>query len=366
MNRFTLASAVLAVAASATLATATARDLTYGSYTSSQHLIHRTGLDPFVKRVEEESGGDLTSEVFSGGAMGGPKELLKAVRDNVVDSAGIVDVYVKSDLPVTSMFSSLLILPDDMRVYAAAMNEMQLLNCPSCQAEHERSNMIGLMWYPTATYHLLCTSPVSSLEDLAGKKIRAASRMGVMLQDMGATAVSITTAEMYEALQRGQIDCAAGSAAWLDSYNLKDYVTAVMETPIGGFFGTIGFNMNRDTWDDLTDEQKAIIVRNLPEFVADVTYNYVVENDDAIEALAAGGGTLTQADDAFMAKLAAAREAEYKTVETLSQEAGIDDAGPLLATFRELVTKWQGIVAEVGEDQDAYEEALWNEIFSKI
>merc|ERR1712091_254499 len=118
----------------------------------------------------------------------------------------------------------------------------------------------------------MCAEPVSSLADLNGKKVRTSSRFGAMMQGMGDTAVSITSAEMYEAMQRGSTDCAVGPAAWLTSYNIKDFVKSVVSTPLGVYFGTMVLTMNADRWDGLDDAWKKAIIDNIPQMTADINW----------------------------------------------------------------------------------------------
>lgn len=361
---FGCAAAALAVAATVS-APALARDLVYGAYNPPQHPSIKFGVEPTLKRIEEATDGSIVYKLFTGGAMGGAKEALKTVRDGVVDSAVIVDIYTRADLPVTTTLSSMLILADNPKVFVAAMNEVMLLKCPSCAAERERNRMVGLGWTGTATYHLLCTSDVSTLDGLQGKKVRAASRMGVMFQNMGAVPVSITAGELYEAMQRGQVDCAAGSAAWLDGYSLKDFVTHIVSTPMGAYFGAILMNVNIDTWESLSPGEQTAFKAAMPKMIGDVQFNYDNENEKTL----AGEGhnaAVVEADAALNAAIAKARAEEFAAVEAEAKEKGVDGASEAIAAFKESIEKWRGIVAETGDDQEAYEKALWDEIFSKI
>lgn len=42
------------------------------------------------------------------------------------------------------------------------------------------------------------------------------------------------------------------------------------------------------------------------------------------------------------------------------------DSNPLAADFAALIEKWDGIVAEVGEDPEALAARAWDEIWSKV
>ncbi|WP_375174605.1 C4-dicarboxylate TRAP transporter substrate-binding protein [Pseudooceanicola sp.] len=363
-----IASAAAIAAGIALAATSVgARELTYGNYTSPTHTTYVNGALPAMERITEQTNGEITFETFTGGAMGGPKELLGNASNNILDIVSVVDIYVKAALPVSAMLSGMIVVGEDPKVMAAAMNEMQLLRCPECKEERDRNNVVGLSWSATASYHVICKDPISGLADLQGTKIRATSSVGRGMQDIGAAPVSITTAEMYEAMQRGQIDCAAGSTAWLKTYNLKDFAKMAWSNSLGSYFGTMNFTMNKDVWEeDLTDEQRQVFHDNMAEAVADVMWAYVADGEEGMQWLRDNGGTVVEADDAFKeawAKVQAGTVAE--TIEA-GKEGGIENAEEIVNTFMGLVDKWTKIVEEVGDDKDAYRQKLQEEIFSKI
>src|SRR3546814_2387778 len=82
--------------------------------------------------------------------------------------------------------------------------------------------MVPLSAVSATPYHLLCTKAVKSLADLKGLKVRAASSSAALVQALGATPVNVAVTEIYEALQRGQVDCTLGPIPHLKNYALAD------------------------------------------------------------------------------------------------------------------------------------------------
>lgn len=367
MKTLTASATALAAGLAIAATTAGARELTYGNYTSPTHTTYVNGALPAMNRISEQTNGDITFEQFTGGAMGGPKELLGNAANNILDIVSVVDIYVKAALPVSAMLSSMIVVGENPKVMAAAMNEMQLLHCPQCEAERDKNNVVGLSWSATASYHVICKDPIGGLSDIQGTKIRATSSVGRGMQDIGAAPVSITTAEMYEAMQRGQIDCVAGSTAWLKTYNLKDFAKMAWSTSLGSYFGTLNFAMNKDVWeDDLTEEQRQIFQDNMAEAIADVMWAYVADGDEGMQWLRDNGGTVTEADAAFKEAWAKVQAGTVAATIKAGQDSGIENAEEIVNTFMGLVDKWTKIVEEVGDDKDMYRQKLQDEIFSKI
>ena len=239
--------------------------LTFGSYLPEPHLMHKVGLEPLFQRIKEQTNGELEWELFVGGAMGGAKESLASIRDNIVDSSIVVDFYHRKDIAASLSMSDLITLTDDPKVFAAAMNETQLLDCPQCTKEYDHNNVKPLAFVANGSYRLMCTDKIGRLSELENSKIRGAGRVGALAKALGGTPVSITTAEMYEGLQRGQVDCTIASADWLDSYNLKDVVQTIVDMPIGGYFGLQVMNLNKNRWEELSDSERTVVLKNMPK-----------------------------------------------------------------------------------------------------
>lgn len=340
--------------------------LTYGSWLPPTHVVVEKGLAPFFDRVAKDSNGKLTWELFSGGAMGGPKEALQIVLDGVVDSSLVVDVYYKSEIPVAVTLSDLFMLVDDQIAWGAALVETQLLDCAQCQDEFKEMGIKPLAFYTGGDYHLMCTQEVHTMDQIKNKKIRASTRNGALSEHWGAVPVSVTVAEMYEAMQRGQADCTIGAYAFLTSYGLKDLVTSIVETPIGGVFSAFVMQMTEDRWSDLSDEEKQILLKNMPKLIADINFSYYEEGEVAAEEAKAAGINFYPMSDDMKASFDEFLAGEVDFSISKATEAGVENPGEIINALMENVKKWKAIMAEIGMDRDAYAEKLWEEIYSKL
>jgi len=365
-NRFIAASAVASIAAGIAGGAAAEEKLAYGSWLPPTHVVVEKGLTPFFDRVAEASSGELTWELFSGGAMGGPKEALSAVKDGLVDASLVVDVYFKRDLPVSVAMSDLFMMVDDQLAWGAALTETQLLDCPQCEAEYDKHGLTPLAFYSGGDYHLMCMDEVHTLEQVAGKKIRATARNGALTESWGAVPVSITTAEMYEAMQRGQADCTIGAYAWLNSYGLKDLVKSIVSTPIGGYYSALVLHMADDRWDGLSDAHKAILLQQIPHLIADINFSYKESGEASAEEARAAGVAFFEMDSAMMETFEQFKTGEIDVTVQKATEAGVDGADAVVAALLENVEKWKGIMANPDMDREAYAKALWDEIYSKL
>ncbi|MEW5423809.1 C4-dicarboxylate TRAP transporter substrate-binding protein [Amorphus sp. 3PC139-8] len=340
-------------------------NLTYGSTLPAPHVVHEKGLAPFFERIEQQTNGALSWEILPGGAMGGVKEAVQTIEDGVVDSGLVLDIYTRQEVPITSMFADMIAIPDDFLVYAAAANEMQLLDCQACIDERTDRDLIAMAYYAPDPYLLMCSDGSRTYADLQNKKTRASGRMGVLIDSFGATTVTIPSSEVYESLQRGQAACSVASSAWLDSYGLSDVVTTVIDLPMGSYFNAGLLYMNKSVYDDLTEDEQTAIRDNLAGLVADTLFAYRAEGQSAVDAAKAKGVEFVEPDSEMVEALVEFRKGELQNTIETAEKAGIEGAQERVDAFMSLVEKWRQIVAETGDDKQAFTEALNREIFSK-
>jgi len=340
--------------------------LTYASQVPSTHILHTRGMQPMYQEVTKATNGSLIFEEFPGGTMGDAKSLMAIVRDGIVDSALVVYVYYKRDLPISYLITDLGLLGGNNMAMAGASAETHLLDCPPCQEEHKKNNFKALAYYASAPYTLMCTKSVSSIHDLAGLKVRAIGPWAIWLKTAGAVPVSVPSSEVYEALQRGQADCTIGSAAWLKEYNLQDVITHVLDLQVGVYHGALVYPINLDRWGGLTVEERTALLKAMPGLTRRMVMAYREEDEAALSAALARGVKLDKPSDDMLASYDKQRHSEIERVSAAAKADNVQNVDASLQAFFNNVEKWNKIVADINGDPDKFEQALWTEIYSKI
>lgn len=376
MNQISMRAMLVAFATTAVFANAPAqaRELIYASAIPAKHPTHVVGTDPYFEAVTKATGGSLTFKSYPGGTLAGGKATLNAIKNGTADMGLLADIYTPNDLPVSTLISDLAVLGRDARVMTGATNQTLLLDCAACKQDYVRHKVLPLSTYALTPYHFLCTAPgVSDLADLKGKKIRGTGSMGQLVAALGGTPVNITSAEIYEALQRGQADCTLGPVPWLRSYSLWDLTKVVTASSVGTYHGTNFLNIRTDTWKKLTAKEKKAMTDALPHATRLIAETY--ENDDrSIRADAEAKGVKwvnsTKALDDASAKF---REEDLKRVISVAQSRGVKDPQPMVDQFVRNIATWTKIVNDIGEGDwttkeqwDKYEQALKAEVFDKV
>lgn len=339
--------------------------LYFGSYLPSTHLSNLAVRD-YLDRVTAASDGRIVWKFFAGGLMGKAGDILTTVEDGVVDAGIIVDAYTPWALPVSMMLSHVSLLGVDAMVMSAAVNEMQLLDCPACRADFDEHGITPLAFYSTAPYRLLCNERIETLDELRGKKIRGTGPTAVSIRALGGIPVNIPTNEMFEALQRGQVDCVAGAVAWLTAYSLVDVTRYVLDLPLGTYHGVCVFNLNQRTLGALSADTRRHLVEELPVLVRDLVVAYDEEEREAAKVAAGKGVVFLEPDAGLREALERQRRAEIRRAIAYGDARDIAGAETLVQRFAAIVEKWSGAVAAANRDPGEFESMIRARVFDEL
>jgi TRAP-type C4-dicarboxylate transport system substrate-binding protein len=325
---------VLAGGASTALAQAYPKtELTFGHFAPST-TGHAQVDQWFANEVAKRTNNQVTIKFFWSGAMGKPTELLGLVSKGAVDVAAVPASYYPAQMPLLAAPSALpMALPSPEKAQQIMYGLWQ--SVPALQEEAKKANVHPLLFHTLGQYHLLCTSPVRSLADLKGKKIRSQGEyMPKMIAAIGGVPVNVLVGEFYESLQRGSVDCMALPWDLMVAFKLH-------EVAKHGSTINLGALISNPQWYSLPKWQK------LPENVRDV---------------------LTKvADEAKAVDLAKAKELEAAALETL-KKAGVDivpfpDQAKFEAAVPDFLAEWVTAMEKAGKGQEAAAMAkTWREL----
>ena len=342
--------------------------LTYNSWVPASEIGNSVGSQPFFRRVEAETNGAVTFKSFFQGQMMGQVETLGAIRDGAVDSGFVIANVTPKDLPYNTMFSDTQGIDIDSLASAGANNETILLDCPQCQEELKRNNVIALGGHATAPYYLVCRKELHTVDDLKGLRVRASLRFYAdAAQTFGATPVNVSFPEMVPALQRGQVDCLIANQYWIEAYKLGGTIKSIVTTRTFGCLPTAGLiYVNRGVWDALSSEVRHAMIRNMPKAIADTTIALNEQAGPAMDYALAAGAKAVDLGPEFAEKMDAFQAAERHRIVEVAEGLGATDAEMLMQKYLQNYAKWQKIVAETGMDRDKFAQALWDQIYSKV
>lgn len=350
-----------------------ARELIYVSAIPAKHPTHVVGTDPYFAAVTKATGGSITFKSYPGGTLAGAKATVNAIKNGTADMGLIADIYTPAELPVSTLVSDLNALGKDARVMTGAINQALMVECKECKQDYIRHKILPLASYSLTPYHFMCTPPqIADVADVKGRKIRGTGSMGQLVASLGGTPVNITSSEIYEAMQRGQIDCSLGPVPWLRSYSLWDMVKFVTAEGVGTYHGTNFLNIRTDTWKKLSAKEKKAMTDALPHATRMIAETY--EHDDANIRREAEAKGIKWVDGSKGLEDAVAkfRDSDIKRVIETAKARGVKDPEPIVQNFVKIVNEWTKIVNDIGpgtwnEAQwNKYEEALKVHVFDKV
>ncbi len=326
------------------------------------------GLEVFAKTLKEKTNGELEVKTFALSLLS-LTQMLAGVRDGVVDIGYVAVPLFPADLPEVQLPVDLAMLGVNGYAMAGAMTEYNF-TCQECLAERLKQNNVYLGSASTATYMILATKKISTLDELKGKKLRSgAAPWSRWASHMGVVAATIPGSEVFEAVNQGTVDGAMMLATDLAGLRLIDVVKHVtVGMPGGTYHGQDITNVNRTTWRSLTESQRRAFLDSAAVGAAAITWRVVSDTDRSIKEAQAKGIQIHQPAADAVARSKAFVDADLATVaQDAEKKHGIKNAAQKIARFRQLVEKWEKLTpANVNWEPGALAEIYRREIYSKI
>lgn len=363
-HRSNMAGAVLATCIAAAPLAAAAEEFQYATYFPGTHPVVQN-TEQLSSDLGEMTDGTVSLVIQSGGSIVSGKATLSAISDLLVDSGLVTDIYVPGELPHAGIASGMALAGENPWVMAGAMLEYAELACDGCQADLDKLGVVNLGYHSTDVYKLLCKPEVRGFDDLAGLKIRASGPWTRLVASWGASPVNVPGNDMYEGMQRGQLDCVVVPESVMNDFALAELVTTVVDIPMGTYHGYHSFVVNKDRWDGLDDTARAAFIELMPAFLARNVAIALQSSADSREAVLAQGATYIEADEAIKTSLAENKtELEAVVIENAAKR-GVENPEAYLATFLDLVDKWSGLVGDEPQTVDSFAALLKEHVFDK-
>lgn len=235
-------------------------------------------------------------EVFHQEALLGAADILPGVADGRANIGIINPFYYPGELPLTNV-ASVPFVSDDPWAHTTALNELYDSN-DLLKSEYEKAGVELVTFVPVATTILGSKDPITSLEDLKGKKIRAVGLVSNAIAEVGANPVSLPAGEIYQSVESGVIDGYTSYPFDISVSNSFHEVAPNVLDPGTGVYSVGAILMNKGNWDSLTDEQRTAIGDNSKNF-ADSAAQMVSDDLESLcgTFLKAGGKPTALPDD---------------------------------------------------------------------
>ncbi len=252
----------------------------------------------FKDKVEELSGGNITIDIQASGVLGSENDVL----DTMLGGGGPIDMSRISAFALTSYGgekSMLLSLP-----YTFVSREHFWNFANSDLAEefllepHENgSGVRGLFYGEEGFRHFFTVNEISSMEDLAGMKLRVSNDpvMNGLVESLGASPTVVSFGELYSALQTGVVD---GAEQPIANYKSNAFPEVAPNMILDGHtLGAIQVIITDEAWDSLTESQQNVLIE-AGKYASD--YNRQISEEaenEVLEQLKADGVNIIEVSD---------------------------------------------------------------------
>ncbi len=227
-----------------------------------------------------------------GGALYGFKDTLEAVGDGLTDAGWVGTLWEGSKMPLQNVTYFTPFVSDDLVGTLKIMNELHR-ELPVLQEAWEDQNVVFLGASGVETYHLLTNFPVNSLADLEGRKILAPGPSANWIKHLGAVPVNGALPTYYNQVQTGVAD---GMVVILTgAFPNKHYEVAPYVTLVGiGAHMTGGLGINKDVWDDLSDDVRQVLTELGEEYTVAHAEEVMARYEKFLAELPNVGATVTE------------------------------------------------------------------------
>ncbi len=266
-------------------------------------------LEPWSKRIEEDSKGRIKIEIYPSMSLGGsPPQLFRQVATGVVDIIWAVNGYTPGLFPHCEVFELPTVFTNNIAATNLAMRAMYKdYISKDYGAVHLLFNHVH-----AGQAIQMARKPVHSIADTKGMRLRVPGPTGVdVVRAMGATPVSMPVPDLPQALSTNVVDGALIPWEIIPALQLQDVTKYQIEGPDMNRFGTTTFqvSMNKKRWEGLPEDLQEVFNKNCDDdWLREVGKIWRDDDNHGIEVAVKHGNehiVLTQAEmDGFNKALA--------------------------------------------------------------
>lgn len=237
-------------------------ELTVAEY-NPEGSVWLDGLTEFIDYVEQESNEQITFELYTAASLMEAEDMLDGVGGGSADLGRLTTSYWPQEMPAANWYLDMgathdTSYPHGMLQMSARAHEIHMSG--PIRDEFEAHNVTPLTTMTQSQmYDLMCTQPVDSLSDAEGLRVRTLGETWVEeAEALGMTAVPLPINEVYEALQRGVVDCAISQVPSNIDYGLWEVAPHYVPVNMSNLDG-LPFVINTDVWEGLPDDAQDLL-----------------------------------------------------------------------------------------------------------
>ena len=261
-------------------------ELKMAFFISPKHPIWARMMTPLADKLEAANVG-FKIKRFPGGQIGGrPPGAYKRIISRISDIEFHIMGYTSTVFPRTLVAE----IPLQWNSPREATTALWKIFDKHLANEYKQVKVLA-MW-TTDVPVVMTNKLVRTPDDLKGLKLRTPSRnQADIIKGLGAIPVAMPMTQTYGALEKGVVDGAIVGISVVNSFKLQEVVKHyIVDLPFG--YSPFIIGMNRQVYDGLTSEQKAVLDKNIGlEFSYTGSESYQNERERGIATVKSGTNT---------------------------------------------------------------------------
>lgn len=244
-------------------------------------------MDKFVEIVSAETNGNFSIKIAYGETLAPSKEIIDGIKIGAFEGGFWSPPFAPGKQLTASIFT-LPFLPLGDLAQATRISDLYYRQ-PVPQKDFEAWSCVYLMPMMIPGYEFIGRGdPPMSLADWKGKRVRALGGQGQAMAKLGAVTTTVTSPEVYGALERGVIDAAALPYYAFVSFKLLE-ISKWYTKDLGLGYIISSVPLNKAAYEKLPPQYRKLLTDTAP--IALAAHNKALAEDDekTIAALKARG-----------------------------------------------------------------------------
>lgn len=288
------------------------------------------GFEIFMEEAEETSDGAVTFDFYDSGTLLQADQLVPGLTQGVADLIFTTSSYISSTYPILGVYELPFLLDDFEAQREVLAHDGELRTFLNEQLGEQ--NLISLGTMPT-TFQWIWTAdePITTPADIEGKRIRVAGPLeGRTVEALGGSPVTMSSAEVYEALERGTIDGLISYIGTIPGRSLQEVVKYGTAAPFGAY--SVDAYARADWFEGLSAEQQEALNTAGEVYTDEGTEAMVaIHEGEYLETIESAGVEITELDAEQIAAFEQAVAGTYDEWKaTVTDEATADEALQLM------------------------------------
>ncbi len=266
--------------------------LTYSTFFPPTHIQAQTA-EAWCKEVEKRTEGRIRVQFFPGQTLTRAPQTFEAITDGIADIGTSALAYTQGRFPVMATMDLPFGYPSGVAATDVANKFFNKMN-------PEEFSAVKVLYFNSHGPGFIHTrrTPVRTLEDMRGLRIRSTGMSADVVRALGGTPVSMAMPDSYQSLQRGVVDGSIHPVETNKGWNIGEVVDYYTVAYPSAYTTTFFVVMNKQKWNSLSSKDQEILEEMSKEWAIKHGEAWDSSDEEGTEFFLEQGGTIVELDDA--------------------------------------------------------------------